>query len=767
MQNSKNSSAIRFKSLSIKNGKTFEDVVIPLENQGLVSIQGNTGVGKSSVWDILETIIYGSTPEGFKKDELTKNEDDCEYKLIMEKNDEDIVATLQRKNKKWSYDIQKGNSPRTDHTYFDAIKTITSLVGLTKDEFEGSVHLTQSAQHMLIKGSLSERKDYISAFFGIDNRYDEVHLATKKEFDKVTEKIQKLAGLSHSKQMLETELKNMDLKDIEPLQNKINSLQKSLDENVTKLTSVDTKLATLSQYTKHLPSASEYAYPEEKLVSIEDKIAALSSKLTYCNQIQTQNKIAIANNAKLDQLEFEISDVINNNLGTDLAKIPLFEYETELRDLQALKKQHQSLYSLKQEIAQIPDVKELPVARIEEELVNLQVAHQTHLKNKSAKERGICPECGSVFTVQDVRKDMEIIAEIKQNLTALSQDYNTIKTRNQNAKRRSWIMEQLKGVPDFSDQHDLRIGYLDKQITAKKKYDSLQSKLSMLTRLVVDTSMDEFGDIPTEIQQLETLKVKVKNCIFSKKMLPVPPEETEETLAALKADAHHQILNLKTFISSTSQAIGESKAMREAHARLTTQLKEIETKLFALEDLKKEEYFWSKLVEAYGPRGLRVQQLEKMMDLILRHLPVYVSILFNEKSLTFSHKVDANNVRILATRELLDSDGNTKGVFQHDIGGFSGGEKDLMSTAFILTLADCIPTQKRANILILDEVDKQLDEGIKFRFTNELLPMLKKKYSSIFVISHDRNVQLANIYDQIWNITKKNHTSEIQFQTLS
>jgi DNA repair exonuclease SbcCD ATPase subunit len=757
---------IIFKSLSIKNGRVFDDVNISLENQGLVSIQGDNGVGKSSLWDILETIIYGSTPDGYKKDDLTKNDDDCEYKLVMEKNGEPVVAILQRKNKKWSYDIQKGNTPRTDHAYFDAIKTVTNLVGLTKDEFEGSVHLTQSAQHMLIKGSLSERKDYISAFFGIDNRYDEVHVAAKAELEKVSDKIQRLSGLSHSKQMLETELKNMEEKEIEPLQNKLKTLQTALDNTTASLKSIDEKLVVWDGYKKYYPVASEYEDPENKLKIVEEKLSDYNSKLMYAKQIHEQNKKADINNVKLDKILCSIQNLKyrNSNLETD--STPLSSLEEELSDLQAIKNQNYSVLTLRNELVSLPETKEIPIKKIEEELVNLQVAYQTHLKNKNAKEKGICPECGSKFTVQEVKKEIEILKELKDNLDILNHDYQIIKTRNQNAKRRAWVLEQLKNVPEFSEDHNTRITYLLTYIPVKKEYEDLVSKSKMLTRMEMNSDINT-SKVFSEIERLTAIKGKLDACILARKMLPQVPVETESDLRIMKVEAHNQILNLKTFINSTSQTIGEYRTINESRARLITQLKDIESKLYLLDDLKRDEYFWTKMVESYGPKGLRIHQLEKMMDLILMHLPVYVSILFNEKNLTFTHKVDANNVKILAAREILNDKGKVINKFQHDIGCFSGGEKDLMSTAFILTLADCIPVNKRSNILILDEVDAQLDEGIKFRFTNELLPMLKKKYSSIFVISHDRNVQLANIYDQIWSITKNNHKSELQIQTLN
>jgi DNA repair exonuclease SbcCD ATPase subunit len=264
---------IIFKNLIIKNGRVFDDVVIPLENQGLVSIQGDNGVGKSSIWDILEAILYGSTPDGYRKDELTKNNEDSEYILTMEKDNETIVATLQRKSKKWSYNLLKDGKSYTDHTYYEAIKSLGGIVGLTKDEFEGSVHLTQSAQHMLIKGSLSERKDYISAFFGIDNRYDEVHVAAKGELESIVGKIQRLAGLSHSSQMLENELKNLSIKDVEPLQNKLKTLQTSLEANSIRLQEIDLKIKTWQEFKKYEKVSLAYESPEKELEEVNNLLS--------------------------------------------------------------------------------------------------------------------------------------------------------------------------------------------------------------------------------------------------------------------------------------------------------------------------------------------------------------------------------------------------------------------------------------------------------------------------------------------------------------
>lgn len=757
-----NNYGVVFKSLILKNCRGYENTVFPLENQGLVSIQGENGAGKSTLGDVIEAVIYGATSTGFKKDDLTMNQDDAEMCLHFVKNNEDVLVTLQRKSKKWSYDIKVGNQPKTDHAYFDAIKTASSLVGLTKDEFEGAVHLAQNAQHKLIKGTLSERKDYISAFFGIDNRFDEVWSAAKEELEKIVVKIQNLSGLSHTQQMLLNELSTSEVKDIEPLQEKIKAWQTQLNANTSSCLEVEKQLEIWTKYKQYEKDALSFSDPEALEKEVEEEIVDKQSKAQAIQQINIRNEQAKANNIKMDSLESGINTLLGEYPQLQDDKTEVIVYEKELNGLVNLKKQNQTVAALRTELKSIPNVKEVPIKKIEEELVNLQVAYQTHLKNKIAKEKGICTECGSKFTVQDVQAEINIIKELKENVDELSKDYGTIKQRNQNVNRRKWIVDQLNLVPEFSVENENRILFLTAYVNTKKKYEDLVSKLKMFTRMELEKPGEEIPDITEERALLD----KLKRCIIAKKIIPEKPKKSEEDLIKSKDDLHNKTINIKATLDTLLQEIGEYKRANEIYEKNKKQLEDINFKLAELDSFKKQEFFWTKIVEAYGPKGLRVVQLEKMVDLVIHQLPVYVSILFNERNLSFKHKVDANNVKILACREKVDKETSKPIKFQHDIGCFSGGEKHKMSTAFVLTLTDCIPVHKRSNILILDEVDAELDADGKFRFTNDLLPMLKKKYSSIFVISHDKDVQLANIYDQIWHITKKNHESKLNIQVL-
>ena len=764
-----NTKGINFKHLTVENGRSFKKVSIPLENQGIVLIQGDNGVGKTSIWDLFEAVLYGSTPGDHEKDELTKNDLDAAYTVTFEKNDVVYAVSLKRKKGKWSYTIQKDSVNITEHTYKDAIAGLPKLIGLTKAEFEGSVHLTQEAQHILIKSKLADRKKYISNFFGIDDRYDQIHLAAKQEAGIIDDQISKLSGLSHAKQMLETELSNLELKDIDEIQTSLTFLQTKYDEAVDKLNEVDKKITTWQEYHKLYDQANLVKNPTEQIKELEKKIVDNRSKLNYIKDIKARNEQAYKVNNAIDELEKNQKTVLLENPQV-LQDAVISDLEKELQILSNIKNQNSSVETLRKEILALPKVNELPIEKIEKSLLSLQLDYQTHAKIKKAKERGICTECGSKFNVQDVQTEVALLAELRESIDQLTGDFNQIKDRNTKVKRRKLLEEHLAKVPEFSEENQKRIEFLERFIPAKREYDELTTSLKILSRMDITETInaDEITQIHSTIEEdMETME-DLKKCEIAKKLLPKKPKESEETLAKLKMTAHNEIHNIKTSIQNNIQTIGEYKTGNESYLRLSNQLNELNNKLTKLDDLKKEEFFWAKMVDAYGPKGLRIQQLEKMMDLIIQQLPVYCSILFKEKRLVFKHKVDPNNVKILAHREEVDEVNQDEvNSFQHDISAFSGGEKDLMSASFILTLADCVPHHKKANILILDEVDAQLDAEGKYRYTNQLLPMLRKKHDSIFVISHNKEVQLANVYDQVWEITKTNHNSTIKMTKIN
>jgi DNA repair exonuclease SbcCD ATPase subunit len=90
----------------------------------------------------------------------------------------------------------------------------------------------------------------------------------------------------------------------------------------------------------------------------------------------------------------------------------------------------------------------------------------------------------------------------------------------------------------------------------------------------------------------------------------------------------------------------------------------------------------------------------------------------------------------------------------------SGGEKSRVTLALLFTLPVLVAPRKRSNMLILDEVDSALDTEGKEILTASVFPSLRNLFSSIFVISHNNDINI-NFFDQTWKIVKTDGVSSI------
>jgi DNA repair exonuclease SbcCD ATPase subunit len=297
-------------------------------------------------------------------------------------------------------------------------------------------------------------------------------------------------------------------------------------------------------------------------------------------------------------------------------------------------------------------------------------------------------------------------------------------------------------------------------IAVKPSYDQLVNQLSVLSVRELQP-LTENAEALQKINQLKAEKIAVDGCLLARKQLPAIPTIPLGTVKSEYdgLESHrHEVNDRKIFLF---KELGNLKSQSDNKAKLGVQIAEMKAKTGKLPELTMNLMFWKKMVEAYGPKGLKVRHLSNIMDMVTQRMPYYASVLFKEPGLTFTHSCDSDSIAIIANR--VSDDGVT---FCHDVSCFSGGEKKRMSVILVLTLADCVPAHKKSNILVLDELDDAMDEDGQYRFVNELLPMLKKDYESVFVISHAAEVKQAAIYDQVWKFTKNSHWTTIDMKAL-
>lgn len=747
--------AIRFKSLAIKNGRTFKDIELPLENQGIVAIQGPNGVGKSTIWSLLQVPFYSATPTGHKRDELTKNKRDSSIEVNYERNNKLCSVAYNRVKKKWKHSITIDGKDETPHDHNDRTKAAKDLLGLTKEEFEGSIHLTQNASHLLLNGKPSQRKQYISDFFNLDSRFDQVLTEAKNEFAKVSGEIEKVSALSQSKQVLEEEIKNYEQKDTSEIENRL----KAINENITKQRAILDLLSkerdTISLYNSLITNASLFDNPEEIISKTESKIIELKSSINSAEVVKQHNQKARTTNQEIETLNSRISTLLDTYPNINDPSLS----QERLNQLSVLKESYQKTSSLLEELKSLPIVEDVDLDFLQSELNKVRLEKSVWDRKVSAIEKGTCPECGSTF-------DSNSIEDTKQRVEQWAKVASTMETEVEQAKKTKQVFERRKslenltqGVTTFTQEMETELSNLRILLPKKDELKRLKIQLGSLDPMELleeaDTKQSE-----EEILSLERTLGEAKLCLQAKTQLPEAPKRGLEDIQKDEELLDKDIQNLQSIRDSLNSELGQIKFSNERYQNISSQIADIEKKLDNLDSLKKEEYYWKSLVDAYGPKGLRVKQLEKIMDLVLKTLPYYTNILFQEKGLEFRHKCDAGNIEVLAKR--VEINGGKTETFEHDISSFSGGEQKRMSIAFVLTLAECVPLTKRANLLVLDEIDANLDADGQYRFINELLPSLKGKYESIFVISHAEEIQASAVYDKVWKISKKNHWSQVE-----
>lgn len=788
---------IEFQYLKVKNARTYKDKVISLHNQGIVSILGSNGVGKSTIWNLLEAAIYGSTPDGQRRDELSKRKkQETILEVFLRRGKYYFNVSYSRsKSGKWSHticrfpenndcihqiDIDEATKQakctkcgiqgfdETNHTAQAAANASAKILGINQKEFEGSIHLTQNKQHILISGKPTERKKYISDFFGIDDSYDFIQDKCKAELDRVKKEISNLSGLSHTKQVLEEELKEYPYVDTSPYveqRTNYNSRLKKLQDQKIQLNS---EIADIEEYNRLLPLVNMYNDPKSLKSDLNEELIQARTRITSIDEKKRENAQIEINNKKIDELESLIFDLKQDQYVNYYSQYDVSVLQTRSQQLSSSRDQYNSILKYIKELKNI----EQSVSNLELKDVTSLEKNKSELDNKalllsnkiSSIENGTCPTCGAQYHDSDLNVDRSKLNEYQKEITSLKSSIEDYQKHNDLVRRIQELKEITSAVPEFSEDMNRELTILLEVVPKLQNLINYEGQLRHLERRDIHDIPDE-KSLNTRISEIQEQLKKIDQCLLAHQNLPHPPSRTIDEVQSESDRIHQNVLELENTINNLNVQLGNIESSNQRHERISSQLKNISDDLNKLPELKQEEIFWAKMVDAYGNKGLRVLQLEKIMGTVMERFPYYASILFQEKGLEFKFKCDSGNINILAVR--TESQDGKEITFEHDISSLSGGEQKRASVAFILTLADCITAQKRANLLILDEIDTNLDEAGQFLFVNDLLPELKQNYASIFLISHSKDIRQAAVYDQEWYLSKKNHWTDINQKILS
>ena len=754
---------INFDSLSIVNGRGFKEESFPLRRQGLVSIVGKVGAGKTTIWDLMESVVFGNTSKGYKKDELTKNLSDTAYTLNFEGENGHIYQVVhERRKKKWRYRITEDDKDISPHNYNDAPKALRQILPYSRDEFGGSVHLSQGSQHVLLHGQPKERNLYISKMFGLDDsgEFGTLQKEAEGELAKVKAKILDFEKTDVERGILEAKLVELPdpAEDIEKAQASIAQYQQAAQSWRVYKQTVDQALSSWATIERLSPQLGSDPDPSSSLAETHRLDGELKVLLAAADAAVRSNQDASVHNQR--------GETYANNLQSLLAQYP--DLETfSAQELSTLQQRAQTWQRLAPHLKQwetvqhYPDLEE-PTKDLEDRVNEADFHVRSISARLAACASGECPTCKAQYSAHDLEK-LKAEAEAAARQLALDKSgLAALREQNRLAREKAELSRILASFPGPHSH----FGTADSErMTRLQELSRVHGSLGQL-RAVVESFVPKFlvevpstSHVESKRQELAQQRVALEAAIRARSQMPPPPELDKASALAALQQCQEQLPVIESSLAALQQELGKLQRVSQDRGRMFDSIERANHKLEGMPALMKDRMFWETMVKAYGPKGLRVKRLSDVMGLVMQRLPFYTSILFRERGLSFSCSVESDSIEIIAHR--LEFDGEKEIEFTHDIGAFSGGESKLMSIALMLTLASCVPSKKKANILVLDEIDAHLDMESQSRFVNDLLPALRDQYESLFVISHSSEVQQAAIYDQVWEVTKDQHTSSV------
>lgn len=802
---------IKFESVKFKNFLVFENGEIPLEKQGVVFIQGinhdenngSNGAGKSTATSSIIVPLI--------EDTKTSNED-----LVLNK---DMEVTTSFKIGQDSYSVTKYQNHTKNKNNIVLLKNgetdpnapkkipllkqyIKNIIGISAADYSHFIHIPQKAFSVLIRGTTTERYKFISDLFELDI-YDHVYEKIDERHSLVTSE---LTGLLSAEGEL-TQLKEMinQLPSEVELSAELNKKQEYLDASTEEKNEIYSELNRLkadqsiinqiitcknkynetSLQAQSITSSliSDYDikpihFGDKNSVDLEImKINKFVSGITDSMQ-NTDRKIKNKKdyNRISDQLLQYKSDLDKNDVQEQIKEINVIINEenvnkqnlTKLNDLKLKLSKYESVNVIQDEIDTL-------IIEISENIAiiknKISVLKGIVSKFESIKDMPICDKCGAPIDKDHAKKEIDSSKlEIDKNnaeLIDLNQQLKEMNELKQQVIYKESIKRDISKIPEIVCMTDLEINdilirkkELEKELEKIVQYNTLSVELNRIPHVTEDIGVLEelLSSNSSKKEKLSNYKNLLNQLEFTFSSLPLNYQKYDTSLNFNEEIEKFEVIykEITDTYLKVSIELSDIKNKIQNIKNINEKIVKVETKLLKREELLKKDKVYKVLKKAYDKKGLKLEKIKKILTAAQTVLPVYSNLLF--KNLSFSVNTESDNVNFKVLKKI----GNE--IKEYDISKVSGGEECRLIISLVCTFNEINNEKKRSNILILDEVDHYLDNVGAAAFYNEVLPMIREQYESIFIVSQKLEM-FSRLYDKRMVVSRKNGISTIEFKS--
>ena len=698
------------KNLTLKNFRKFRDVTIDFPD-GITGVVGLNGVGKSTIFEALSWILFGTIAARTSADEIkrvgTVSSDRCrgELEFIFEDSNYRIVREMHGKSS--SITATASVNGKIAATSADTVsKFIQKKLGMDFKSFFTSIFAKQKELNALSTMVASERRPLILRMLGIDSLDDVI-----KEIK--SDKKEKQSIIDRLGQDL-TDEKGKDKIDIYKIE--IKQLEKQRDDHDKLIKEIKKRIDVFSDEIKNLEkklenSKSDYEKIKEKNEKLIQKKTLFEEKEKIVSEIKSiKDKIK----ERKDNIEH-----LKKKSHT-FSKIES-DQKTSGERLKTIVKKIEDLVKKNEQ-------KKTLVSRLNEDIKTLKE------KNNKIKEIGPdarCPTCERVlagqfkklltnFDNEISKKDKQISSFLKEIETLDDEKQITLREQAALEKKISYLNTQLRE----KERIDTTINNISDELKSEKQ--DLEKKQKRANELkTVDFDLKEYKKISSQVNEFyktyqDVLIVLDKNKDeFNNLKIDFERKQSSKKLVEQK------IVNFKQLIST-------------------------------LKDYKKKIKEEKVLVQHLG-------MLSELMSNFRTHLISRIRPTLASYSSDFFNRLTDGKYRELE----LDENYNLL-VFDNEnaysIDRFSGGEEDLANLCLRLAISEVITERAGGafNFIILDEIFGSQDVYRRQNIMNAL-GSLSSKFRQIFLITHVDDVK--NYMENIIYVTEdENSISSVKIK---
>lgn len=702
---------MRLKALAVKGIGPFERNTVFKIPKGLSVIYGlnrssgknsknSNWCGKSLFFSTISELLYDEPIVGSKQDKIKTGSS----ALVLQKADNELQLT--RKGSKLAVKI---NGKEQDvYTKTKVQQLVKTYWPLSKEEYETFVHIDSRIPHPLVMGSTADRKNFFSAFFGLDKVDAErkIYQAELKKLDKTREAYAELRStyaLLKRDAVPRAEIAKMQ-QEKDELQIKFEKLRKE-----TVLAQEKQRLLDSIESIKKNKTTLEtkfHIFSQEELM---DRIQQYKSTL---KELEEKKKLAVLVDSYNKQLETYSKAVSSlpdfcKNIDKQKAEKGASLYEdTDYKYKQCSRQVKEKEESLENISLVKPSVKK--PNEFLGELVEKRDSIKHKISHAQKFDKGICPTCGQ--TVEKVD-----IPALKKQLDTVIQQIDNYKKWNQyedNLKEYNAIKESLKNSKELLDNLSVKRDKYLKYYKAYKLLKSLPPKPEAPD--ITDVETVEYYD-----EKIQKLQKRLNFVSFMKPYMQLIEE--------------YNALDDKTYpnvdfsqVNLLSDKISILKTKIEMCISTADKLHDVKQRIIAMKEKLKEQKPLEYLVEIYADKQIKKRIIQIIGNRLMALVNKYASAIFNE-DYKFELVWDTQ-IHIMCKRKA----GNN--VLVSDVRKLSGAESKLFTVILVLSLLSFVPSNRRPNVMILDEPTANFSAETT-RCFQDLLQILSQLIESIIVIT--------------------------------